>query len=983
MHIVIYASGIPFNGATINERSLGGSESAAYYVAKELAARGHRVIVFTESEEEGEWDGVKYLFIGDKTPQHPMGANWQFYCQNTPHDVNIIQRVPYGFAIPIQSKMNLWWAHDIALKRNGDANMAQTWQTNRIMPVSNWFKQQIIDSWGVNQRIITPIHNGVDYSLFEQFELKDNAVGENKEITMMYCSRPERGLDNLVAPGGIMEQLLERAPHVKLKVCGYEHPVEALEGFYGFLRERIDQLPNCEHIGALTKNDLYEFMCKEADVWAYPTMFEEVSCITAMEAMAAGLTIFTTNIGALPETIGDYQNATIFDATDGIDISKFVDAIAGFNNVYRRKPRRNYTWSNTADEIEEIIEEEFQLAFDVDAVSRHYLRNSDIVALDKVIERWPDKVTQEVKDQIPFYDFRNDQQAYVKHYADGTEEMYDGPNFNYEPDEFQYHPRYQEIKKHLVDLPDGSRIIDYGCAHGQFTNFLAREMPQHTFIGVDCSPAAIKCANAKRDEWELTNVEFCLDDWLSGATKCLDEPVQVIILGEILEHVPDPGYFMDIVRRIVGDIPVIVTTPLGSWEQMSYEKEGEKRFHLHHFERQDLIEMFEHNDDFSVVCVVGGTMVTGEVLGWYVTTFKFTDGEQACKPIDYDRKIRETMPRQTVSFCAIIKNGGLHLPKLLNSIQPWIDELIIGVDEGTTDATREMLAHYTVKNRAPSLPVKFFDIPSPTEIGFDAARNLTIEKATKQWILWADVDEELICGERLPKYLRSNAWDGYGIPQHHFAVEPLGVLSTDFPVRLFRRDADIRFLGVVHEHPERVSKPNDGVGFAWVVHELHFAHHGYTTEPIRRERFNRNIELMARDREQNPGRILGKFLWIRDLALICRFELEQNGMLVSPEMRQKAEMGIALWEETLLKDHEHPQTVRMVRDHLEFYDTLVNVLDEGFVFKLKLSSGKFADAPQLDQVPELSARFRNKRHLDLFLSIVIDNEVCNYEDKYL
>ena len=256
-------------------------------------------------------------------------------------------------------------------------------------------------------------------------------------------------------------------------------------------------------------------------------------------------------------------------------------------------------------------------------------------------------------------------------------------------------------------------------------------------------------------------------------------------------------------------------------------------------------------------------------------------------------------------------------------------------------------------------------------------------KATKQWILWADVDEELICGERLPKYLRSNAWDGYGIPQHHFAVEPLGVLSTDFPVRLFRRDADIRFLGVVHEHPERVSKPNDGVGFAWVVHELHFAHHGYTTEPIRRERFNRNIELMARDREQNPGRILGKFLWIRDLALICRFELEQNGMLVSPEMRQKAEMGIALWEETLLKDHEHPQTVRMVRDHLEFYDTLVNVLDEGFVFKLKLSSGKFADAPQLDQVPELSARFRNKRHLDLFLSIVIDNEVCNYEDKYL
>ena len=103
MHIIIYASGIPFNGDTIKERSLGGSESAAYYVAKELSDRGHKVSVFTESRDEGTFDGVRYLFIGDKTPQHPMGANWQFYCQNTPHDVNIIQRVPYGFATPIQS----------------------------------------------------------------------------------------------------------------------------------------------------------------------------------------------------------------------------------------------------------------------------------------------------------------------------------------------------------------------------------------------------------------------------------------------------------------------------------------------------------------------------------------------------------------------------------------------------------------------------------------------------------------------------------------------------------------------------------------------------------------------------------------------------------------------------------------------------------------------------------------------------------------
>jgi len=987
MHIVMHAGGIPFNGDTIKERSLGGSESAAYYVAKELASRGHRVVMFTESEEQGTFDGVKYLHMGPRTNEAPLGTNWHFYSGNTPHEVNIIQRVPHGFATPIQSKINLWWAHDIALKRNADFNMAQTWQTNRIMPVSKWFVNQIQETWNTNPRIMSPIHNGVDYSLFEEFELKDNATpyqdmpreGE-KPITLLYSSRPERGLENLVRPGGIMEQLLTKAPHIKLKVCGYEHPVAELDDFYTFLRGRIEELPNCEHLGALPKKDLVELMCTEADVWCYPTTFEEVSCITAMEVMAAGMAIVTTNIGALPETIGDYGNATIFNAMDGIDLDKFVKHLSTFNNVFRRRPNRPYTWARTVDEIEEIISDEFDKKT-VDSVARHYLRTSDIAALDKVMDHNP--VCDEIVEQLKFYDFRHDQQAYVKHYADGTEEMYDGPDFNYEPEGFQYHPRFHQIAEHIKELPFGSKIIDYGCAHGHFTNFLARDFPDHEFLGVDCSPAALKCARAKVEEWGLTNVMYREDDWLNELSGLAYDKPDCIILGEILEHVPDPIRFMEIVYEHVGNIPVIITTPVGAWELMSYEKEGEKRFHIHHFERSDLEDMFGHHKDFSVACLPGGLARTGEVLGWYVTTFTFEDG---CCPgghIDYERKYKETIPRQTVSFCGIVKNGEEDILRILNSVQPWIDEVIIGVDETTGDKTREIIEAYAPQFRAPRLPITVFDIPSPTEIGFDAARNLTLERASKDWVLWADSDEQLICGERLPKLLRNNGWDGYGIPQHHFAVEPLGVLSTDFPVRLFRNAPGIAFKGVVHEHPTQETDVNAGVGFAWVAHELHFSHSGYPTEDVRRKRFERNISLMARDREDNPDRILGKFLWIRDLALMCRFELERNSGQVSPEMRENALIGLQLWEDTLDEDGDHPQTVRMLKDHLDFYDTLVNVIDEGFVFKFKLGSGKITPAPQLDQVPELSARFRNKRHLDKFLSIVIDSEVKCYEEKYL
>ena len=89
------------------------------------------------------------------------------------------------------------------------------------------------------------------------------------------------------------------------------------------------------------------------------------------------------------------------------------------------------------------------------------------------------------------------------------------------------------------------------------------------------------------------------------------------------------------------------------------------------------------------------------------------------------------------------------------------------------------------------------------------------------------------------------------------------------------------------------------------------------------------------------------------------------------------------WEKALDDDGNHPQMPRMVHAPLEFYDVLVNCMDEGFTFRLKYASGPEVNAPTLDQVPELSARFLNKRHLDKFLSVLIDDEVKSYDEKYL
>ena len=47
---------------------------------------------------------------------------------------------------------------------------------------------------------------------------------------------------------------------------------------------------------------------QQAHILAYPSIFEETSCLAAIEAGAAGCKIVTTDYGALKETCGDWAS---------------------------------------------------------------------------------------------------------------------------------------------------------------------------------------------------------------------------------------------------------------------------------------------------------------------------------------------------------------------------------------------------------------------------------------------------------------------------------------------------------------------------------------------------------------------------------------------------------------------------------------------------------------------------------------------------
>lgn len=70
-----------------------------------------------------------------------------------------------------------------------------------------------------------------------------------------------------------------------------------------------------------------------ASVWVYPTWFSETSCISAMEAQAAGLRIVTSNIAALKETVSERGILLDNDWTSEEYKNMFIDSVITAINI--------------------------------------------------------------------------------------------------------------------------------------------------------------------------------------------------------------------------------------------------------------------------------------------------------------------------------------------------------------------------------------------------------------------------------------------------------------------------------------------------------------------------------------------------------------------------------------------------------------------------------------------------------------------------
>ena len=144
------------------------------------------------------------------------------------------------------------------------------------------------------------IKNGVD-------NIKPRDLNKKKDkIKLIFHPTPWRGLNIMLAA---MQYI--KNPNIELDVYSSTEVYgksfyDQSNSLYQGLFDQAKQLPNVNYIGYKPNEYIKEHL-HEYDIFAYPNIWEETFCISAVEAMAAGLYIITTDYGALYETCAEFS----------------------------------------------------------------------------------------------------------------------------------------------------------------------------------------------------------------------------------------------------------------------------------------------------------------------------------------------------------------------------------------------------------------------------------------------------------------------------------------------------------------------------------------------------------------------------------------------------------------------------------------------------------------------------------------------------
>lgn len=282
------ADPVRWSADELEAAGLGGTETAVVRVAEELAALGWEVGV-RGNVAPLERAAVTYG-PADSAELEGSAVLWL----RIPDDPELLDRPARGIA----------WVHDRVLAEGLDPATCE--RLHAVLALSGYHRGLLASRHPELAARISVVGNGVDAERFAP-----TPEEPPRGPRALFSSQPERGLDVLLE---LWPEVRERVPGAEL-AYSYAPIYEEIADrpWVAEHRRRVSELsdqPGIRALGSLDRDGLVEEV-RRARVWAHPSWaspfgapFDELSCIAAMEAQAAGCWVVASSAGALPETVG-------------------------------------------------------------------------------------------------------------------------------------------------------------------------------------------------------------------------------------------------------------------------------------------------------------------------------------------------------------------------------------------------------------------------------------------------------------------------------------------------------------------------------------------------------------------------------------------------------------------------------------------------------------------------------------------------------
>ena len=268
---------------------IGGSETAVIEVSRRLARDGYRVLVYNDcGVDEGIQDGVAYV-------------DWRRWRFQNKTDVFVAWRMTYEEMAQTKARAKWLWLHD--LNRQLLITEKNTGFVDKVFGVSTFHADYLKQAYPFLAERVGFLNNGINLERFQQ-QVK------RQDFKVAWTSSPDRGLLHLLA---MWPHIVKAEPAAELHVFYGWDNIDKLLGTPGYeglamLKQTVlgmmEKTPSVKWRGRVDQNILAEELLS-SQVWAYPTSFVETFCIGALEAMAAGCHIVSSDLGNIPNVVGD------------------------------------------------------------------------------------------------------------------------------------------------------------------------------------------------------------------------------------------------------------------------------------------------------------------------------------------------------------------------------------------------------------------------------------------------------------------------------------------------------------------------------------------------------------------------------------------------------------------------------------------------------------------------------------------------------